>query len=642
MLNMSKVHDMTDVIHDSIPYSGIEHAVINTPIFNRLHRILQSSLVFLTYPSNKVKRFEHSVGVMHLAGNIFFSSICNSNPDTLNAFMERISNEIIEWRINLPAEHLTFFRRGLINQYRNSNILKAPIPKSTFYNKFRPLNMRNDQLFAYYVALQGTRLAGLLHDVGHLPYSHILEKALQQMYTEIQQSDDPRSCAEELFTNIMKRFVEGEDKDEIHEELGKLLVINIKESIIQDISNKDDHDLFFFLASFDFAERILKSKPSDNDIFSDLHLITSGVLDADRLDYCSRDKYCSGINKSIFGHDKLISTYKISKVIEDGNIHFYFCPSAKSVSSIEDLLRRRQCIFSEINYHHRVHKHETLLQEVICHLGLMELRDPEKQEDLTEKDSFPYTLPLEVSSIWKLIWMLNERNDWLEYQIIQLDDSWLDTLLKHKFFSIYESNYLDFRQNGNDPLWNRFDELISSTKRYFSFIKRANDFRVFDKMFFDKFYSYRENFSISTNTYIDFYNSQHSFYFNYILEQLCSTDSRREQFFEIFENNLKHSIKVRNIKITDCLLRSCMFSFGYKTAKTPLFISTDDSPIRIEQISSQLEIFQKERSVSPLFHVFYLPEYSLESSNYYSISNSDLMSALTDAAVETILNFNLT
>ena len=85
-----------------------------------------------------------------------------------------------------------------------------------------------------------------------------------------------------------------------------------------------------------------------------------------------------------------------------------------------------------------------------------------------------------------------------------------------------------------------------------------------------------------------------------------------------------------------------MFSFGYKTAKTPLFISTDDSPIRIEQISSQLEIFQKERSVSPLFHVFYLPEYSLESSNYYSISNSDLMSALTDAAVETILNFNLT
>ena len=71
-MNMERTQEMVDTIHGLIAYSGIEQAIIGTPIFNRLHRVLQNSLVCLTYPSNKVKRFEHSVGTMHLAGQ--FSS----------------------------------------------------------------------------------------------------------------------------------------------------------------------------------------------------------------------------------------------------------------------------------------------------------------------------------------------------------------------------------------------------------------------------------------------------------------------------------------------------------------------------------------------------------------------------------------
>ena len=50
MLNIEKTQIISDVIHDSIVYSGIEDAIISTPIFNRLHRISQSSLVFITFP----------------------------------------------------------------------------------------------------------------------------------------------------------------------------------------------------------------------------------------------------------------------------------------------------------------------------------------------------------------------------------------------------------------------------------------------------------------------------------------------------------------------------------------------------------------------------------------------------------------
>ena len=75
MINFNKTQQMTDIINESIQYSGIEKEVIGTPIYNRLHRVLQNSMVYLTYPSNKVKRFEHSVGTMHLAGEIFYYSV---------------------------------------------------------------------------------------------------------------------------------------------------------------------------------------------------------------------------------------------------------------------------------------------------------------------------------------------------------------------------------------------------------------------------------------------------------------------------------------------------------------------------------------------------------------------------------------
>ena len=189
MINMQKSQEITDIVHSSIAYSGIEHAVISTPIYNRLHRILQSSLVYLTYPSNKVKRFEHSLGVMHLAGKIFFNSICNSTPEVSSDLMNAVSNELVNWRNSLDFNKYSFISAELRGKFRKEDILKAPVPMSNFYNKFHPGNLSDDYKFAYFVTLQAVRLAGLLHDVGHLPYSHILEHALKNMYITISKKE---------------------------------------------------------------------------------------------------------------------------------------------------------------------------------------------------------------------------------------------------------------------------------------------------------------------------------------------------------------------------------------------------------------------------------------------------------------------
>ena len=646
MLDMEKVQQMTDIVHTSIPYSGIEHAVISTPIYNRLHRILQSSLVFLTYPSNKIKRFEHSVGVMHLAGNIFFNSICNSSPTVVNTFMNSIKNELIHWRKNLNFDKNSFVATELRTQFKGQDILNATVPKSMFYNKYYPKNLDIKNSFAYYVVFQAVRLAGLLHDVGHLPYSHILEHALKRMYASINNKSN-KNKVEDEFLHIMERFAIGDDGDEIHEEIGKLLVSNIRSTIIQDIGDKADPDIYFFLASFDFAERIICSNFSDGTIFSDLHLITASVLDADRLDYCSRDSICSGINNSVFAYERLIDTYKLSEIIEDGSRRFFFCPSYKSLPSIEELLRRRYNIFAQINFHHRVHKHEILLEEVISFIGIKEL------SEMKEVDSLSYTLPLKVSSIWNLISKLNSKNDWPEYQIIQLDDSWLDTLLKHNFFAIYGTNYLSLRANGNDVLWNKFDELISSTKRYISFIKRSNDFREFDKLFFAKFiesYNGIDRYitdiitdNLSKMSHNDFYRKHHSFIFNYIIDKICITDTHKEIFFTNFENEMNKLVIDKDFKISNCLLRPCMFSLGCNTSKTPLYLTyIGETPIMLEQVSSQLETFQRERAISPIFHLYYLPTYNNIYNAYDLVDKNKIMNLLVDSAINTIKNFKKT
>lgn len=60
--------EIRDAIHGLIERSPLECRVMGTKVFQRLRRIRQLALANLVYPGANHTRFEHSVGVMHVAG----------------------------------------------------------------------------------------------------------------------------------------------------------------------------------------------------------------------------------------------------------------------------------------------------------------------------------------------------------------------------------------------------------------------------------------------------------------------------------------------------------------------------------------------------------------------------------------------
>ncbi|WP_254535096.1 HD domain-containing protein [Halomarina litorea] len=61
------MNSVKDSVHDHIEVEGVAEALLDTPMVQRLRRIRQLGTVSFVYPSANHTRFEHSLGVYHLA-----------------------------------------------------------------------------------------------------------------------------------------------------------------------------------------------------------------------------------------------------------------------------------------------------------------------------------------------------------------------------------------------------------------------------------------------------------------------------------------------------------------------------------------------------------------------------------------------
>ena len=68
---LTGIHEIRDPIHIFIRLDSDERKVLNSRPFQRLRYIHQLALTYLVYPGATHRRFEHSLGVMELAGRVY-------------------------------------------------------------------------------------------------------------------------------------------------------------------------------------------------------------------------------------------------------------------------------------------------------------------------------------------------------------------------------------------------------------------------------------------------------------------------------------------------------------------------------------------------------------------------------------------
>jgi HD superfamily phosphohydrolase len=67
---MATHRDIRDPIHGFIRIEGRECDIVDSPVFQRLRHVRQLAMAYLVYPSATHSRFEHTLGVMHVAGRM--------------------------------------------------------------------------------------------------------------------------------------------------------------------------------------------------------------------------------------------------------------------------------------------------------------------------------------------------------------------------------------------------------------------------------------------------------------------------------------------------------------------------------------------------------------------------------------------
>lgn len=484
---MSKLIDkksvVSDTIHGQIAISSFEKDIIATTLFNRLHGIHQNSTAYMTFPTNRTKRVEHSFGTMYLCGNMFVNSLCNaSTPDNKQFFdmaQEKISDIISSIKVS--------------EQYNSKlgNIIQK-VPKAYgnlsinggIYARMMPGNLESVNHKPFIIFFEAIRVSALLHDVGHPPFSHITEFALKNVYERVlNENIDNETVAN--FKEIMQNYCQ--DDMELHEQMSNRIAKTLFEDAVDDINEKQakDDDVYgqqvFRLIVKEIVLNILKEK---DPFYEDLHNIISGTLDGDRLDYVSRDVINSGFSAGIIEYERMLSSMKLISTTVDNKCRFLFCPCTSVVNTIEDFLLRRWNLYCNIIYHHHVVKTDYLLQMSIEQIAYDYLKNNEDRPDTRENgrnvnesgncedQTYHYTLPYNISGLWNAIKQQPSPLEW-GYAINQWDDAWLISVLKKIYFEkiIEESTLLN----------KMLTELLTNKRRFVSLIKRKEEFWVIDK-----------------------------------------------------------------------------------------------------------------------------------------------------------------
>jgi HD superfamily phosphohydrolase len=274
-------HEVRDAIHGFVHFDSLEKRLIDSRPFQRLRCIHQLAMSYQVYPGAVHNRFEHSMGVMEFAGKIFDSIFDSRVKDDVD---HRIAEQLAEKK---------YWRKVV-------------------------------------------RIAALLHDIGHLPFSHAAEKELL-----------PAGWNHERLTVDMIR------NSEISEILKAGPPYINPEHVID--------------AAWDLKKRA-KVEPDNVNSMDPWRqtlneVICGDTFGADRIDYLLRDSWHAGVNYGRFDPDRLIAGLRC--VINPENDEIALALDQSSLHAAEALLLARYFMYSQVYFHHVRRAYDIHLKEFL-------------------------------------------------------------------------------------------------------------------------------------------------------------------------------------------------------------------------------------------------------------------------------------
>lgn len=323
-----------DPIHGMIkfPKDGLICKLIDTPEFQRLRRIKQLGYADYVYPGATHTRFAHSIGVAYL--------------------VEKAVKQLFESRA-LDEDNL---------------------------NEDFPGYENKDQV------ILAMTVAGLLHDIGHAPFSHALEEIIiRKSHERIAEDIIKGDCNISTEHSVRNVIINNINNSKLP--LNKRLPSKIIE---YKLSNKDieQYQVILDIVNTICGEKGLDAEEPKKNRLAIIASLVSSQLDCDRIDYLLRDTYFCGIPNRI-DYEYIFSRMQVREVKALDNMK-RVCFSKKALTALYEFLFIRYIHYVRIVKHRVVISCEALLREVckditVSLLDFIQLDDVSIMEKIRRK-----------------------------------------------------------------------------------------------------------------------------------------------------------------------------------------------------------------------------------------------------------------